>query len=328
MQSPDKKGFSRRDLFKLGGVLTGLYLLKHWGISVPGKEPETGASLFEPGWLERRNPNRPEFISGERQDGHRDYLKFMATHDPFIITVLMEAYADLIKPHSSRPSIADTFKQHVDYADKYLIPLGGTKTDSVHLSFFTMAAMYNDLFSPAEIEKYFHVKVPVVEGNEDNTFWIKDLYQHMPQVFKEDHGTEFGVDKVVHFTNFAFLVHEYWYAKQYGLMEADRIPNAAKLIADLVGDDRKNALRLSAEAQYVLEYYETIAWIDNMFHEGKVIWPPSVGFADPDVKEDFRANKLGRIVGALMARKNVSKSYLEKSINRLRDPEKLITEMS
>lgn len=321
------QGVSRRDFIKMGGIVAGLYLLRRWGISVPGKMPERGASLFEPGWLERRNPNRPEFISGEGQDGHREYLKFMATHDPFIITVLMEAYADLIKPHAKRPSIAETFEKHVWYADKHLGPLGGSKTDSVHLAFFTMASVYNDLFTPDEIAAHFYVNVPASEENRTNVFWIKDYYPHMPQVFPDDNGTEFGVDKVVHFTNFAFLVHEYWYAKQHGLEEAKRIPNAAGVVARTGKGDKKDALRLSWLAQNVLEYNETIAWLYNMWDKGVVIWPPSVGFLDPDIQGDFRANKLGRIFGALMARKNISKSYCEKTINRLRDPGKLLAEM-
>lgn len=321
---------SQRDWLKVGAVGTaslGSVALGLWGFTVPGREHETGASLFEPGWLERRNPNRPEFITGEGQDGDRNYLKFMATHDPFMTTVLMEAYADFVNPHPSRPSIADTFSQHVGYAEKLLRPLGGSTTDSVHLAFFTMAAMYNDIFTPNEVEKYFYVHVPAEEGREDYTYWLLDYYRNVPQVFREDHGIEFGVDKVFHFANFGFLVHEYWYAKANNLQEADRVPNAAHVIADNAPTDKQEAIRLAGLGQYVLESYETLNWISNMFQDGRIIWPPSIGFFDPDYPGDVRANKLGIIFAALMARRNISKTYLSKAIDRLGNPEKLVQDL-
>lgn len=314
-------------------------LANELGLYVPGDKREQAVPAFEPGWLERRQPDRPQFISdGEDLSpgkhkvdtisklGHKEYLRYMVTHDDLLIDILHDAYTDLMKPHDHRPHVTEVFRQHVKYAADRLIPLGGTVTDAAHAAFFTMAAVYSDLFNRKDILEYFDVSIPLADGDQDDTYWHLKFVDHMPVVFATDHGKESGVDKVMHFANFAFVLREYWYADYYGLAEAERVPVAATIVANAgLGDARKKADIFTLLAGFVWEGYETTAWFNDV-SKGKIVWPTSDGYLDPDVWGDLDADKLGRMFALRLAKINFSREYVNKTVREFFHPEELLKE--
>ena len=196
-----------------GGILG---LLKSWGLSVPDAEEEQQVKEFTPGWLETRNPNRPAFIQPE-MGGHKGYLRYMTMNDPLLKNILHTAFTDAVRSGSVRPSLSGAFKKHLQYAAKELANTGATLDDVAHIAFFTFAAVNSNYFTYQEIHDSFGVDVDMSGHSGNQSFLVANFPDNVPTVFSSGASEPLDADKPIHFANFAFLTHEYWYAKKYGL---------------------------------------------------------------------------------------------------------------
>jgi hypothetical protein len=324
--SPSFERIPRRTVLKALGAGIAFLVLGKWGLSVPDYQEEEAVSKFTPGWLEKRQPERPAFISSE-SGGHAEYLHFMAVNDGIINKILRQAFADLSQiTEGPRPSLATVFRTHLKYAKEALgkdVPI----SEAMHVAFFTFAAVHSTFFSHKEMRDNFGLSIDYPPGKKDDPFYMGAFENGIPVVFADDNGEEKGIDKSFHFGNFAFIAHEYWYAKRWGLQEANRIPNAARILADTAGSPEKNAERLVAIGQYVWETDETLSWIDDMFKKRAIIWPPHTGLFEPDVVNDYRANKLGVIFALSVVGDSLTEDQVLYAIDNLDYPNDVLAKV-
>lgn len=315
---------SQRDLLRAGVRVVGggaLFLaLRSLGMYVPGPEPEEAVRAFEPGWLEKRHPQRPPFIEATRV-GHKRYLRYLCLNDKDLKTDLSSAFRDLTRRKQRTPSLADMVARHIGYAADVLSGRGARVQDAVHMSFFSLAAVLSNYFSNREVRDYFGAPISVETGHEGRMFDIGDFKANLPTIFAGDGG----MDVLYHFAQSAFLEHELWYANEYGLTEAYRIPNAARFLGSFGGSAEGKADIVANLSQYVWKYYETKTWIGQMWDEGTWV-PPTTGYFGPadDRKQDFRANQLGIQYAESMNREVLDVSQVRDSVRALNTPEAII----
>lgn len=303
--------FSRRDFLKVS-TLTLISLMGGWGswwaFQVPGREFEGKIPYPNPGWLETRNPHRPQFV--ESNEGHKEYLKFMGKNDPLLNGILKTAFQDFFssaKEDNTHPLLGDAFTKHVEYARNGLIRhFSHLKTEEpsleniLHVASFTFAAVYSPYFSKRELKDDFGVEVKV-EEEDDQIWWLVAAADKVPTVFPVDQkscdrdGKDVlfrcsGVDRAVHFAEHLFLAHQYYYSLNNQLQEARRIPNAARIFAGLSRNPEEQARLLSFLGGNMWEFKETIGQDKTFDNSGRII---PTGYWDSLVTMDLRANALG-----------------------------------
>lgn len=323
---------SRRDFLEVS-ALTLISLMGGWGswwaFQVPGREFETKIPYPNPGWLETRNPQRPQFV--ESNEGHKEYLKYMGKNDPLLNKILRTAFKDFFtseKTENPHPLLGDAFTKHLEYARN------GLKSDSTHLltnepslenilhvAIFTFAAVYSPYFSKRELNEDFGVDVKVEEDN-DQIWWLSGAADKVPTVFPADPkfcdrgGKDvlfrcLGVDRAVHFAEHLFLAHQYFYSLNNQLQEARRIPNGARKIADL-GRSREQQVRLlSFLGGNMWELKETLGYDGTYDDQGNLI---PTGYWDNLVQLDLRANALGANFAILLTKPGLTEKELAKSL--------------
>ena len=295
----------------------------NWGLGVPGALEEDPMALFGAGWLETRNPGRPEFIKPEL-GGHKDYLHYMVTHDPLLIKINARAFSDLVNGKGSRPSLSESFMKHMEYAYHELKHTTAPLSEVAHVAFFTFASIHSNYFTYGDVRRTFGVTGVDESIWDSETFTIKDYEQNIPPVHIK--GSLSGIDKIMHFANFAFLTHQYQYACKHGLQEATRIPRFARAVAAMGSTPTREAELLATLGQYVWEYFETAEWKKEMREKRQYI-KPTKGFKDPDLSGDYYANKLAIVFAVALSVEPLDNEYMETVIRMLDTPEELIGEL-
>jgi hypothetical protein len=284
--------FSRRDFLKVSlaiGGLTGADWLRHWGISIPAAVDEEQRPFATPGWLETRNPDRPAFISAD-SGGHRNYVYYMTTHDSLLSGVCSRAFYDLEYRTNGRPTVEESFAQHIVYATDEMQDKDPSINDIVHVAFFSFAAVYSNFYTYGDVRHIFNVHDVHPEYDDGRDFSVYDYEQHVPLVFKDSPPRD--IDKVMHVANFGFLAHQFEYARLYGLQEAERIPRLAHAIASVGYSPEKEAEIIVFLGGIAWELYEMSVWINHMVKYQKFTVAGG-GYFDPGVGTDLQANIIG-----------------------------------
>jgi len=325
-----RESFSRADLFNFfGALIQGGFvysLITDLGFAVPDDSGERPKSAFRPGWIESQIPDRGPFIKAQAS-GHADYLRNMATH-PLLRKVFHLAFTDLVKPRvkkQKRPTLQETITAHVGYAARSLQQMYGyaSVSDVTHVMFMSLAGVHSNFFSNGDVRHQFGA--PIDFKHDDRSRFTIAPYEHnIPVVVKGDGSRGFDYDKMMHFSNFAFLTHQFWYANEYNLPEAREIPNFARIYTSFGSTPLEKAKRLAMLGQYMWETYETKRWIDGMVQQGEYV-EPVTGFADADMGGDFDSNRFGIAYACALADKNLTVSKLADSIGMLGQKESLIT---
>lgn len=283
---------SRRGFLKLTLAIGGLAAadwMRRWGISVPGSVDEEQRPFATPGWLETRNPNRPAFISAN-SGGHRDYVYYMTTQDPLLRDVCSRAFYDLEFRANGRPTVAESFTQHISYAMDEMKDKDPSINDIVHVAFFSFAALYSNFYTYGDVRHIFNVRDVHPEYDDRRDFSIYDYEEHVPLVFKDSAPRD--IDKVMHLANFGFLAHQFEYARLYGLQEAERIPRLAHAIASAGYSPEEEAEIIVFLGGVAWELYEMSVWVNDMVKHQKIVVADG-GYFDPGIGTDLQANIIG-----------------------------------
>ncbi len=307
---------STREFLKLTLAFGGLAAadwIRHWGISIPASVDEEQRPFATPGWLEARHPDRPAFISGN-SGGHRDYVYYMTTHDPLLRGVCSRAFYDLEFRANGRPTVGESFAQHISYAMDEMKDKDPSISDIVHVAFFSFAAVYSNFYTYGDMRHTFNVHDVHPEYDDKRDFSVYDYEENVPLVFKNSLPHE--IDKVMHVANFGFLAHQFEYARLYGLQEAVRIPRLAHAIASVGYTPEKEAEIIVLLGGIAWESYEMGVWINEMV-KYKRFTVAKGGYFDPGVGTDFQANIIGLNLAKELTGKRLTAESVRQAITHL-----------
>jgi len=217
-----------------------------WGLGTPEAGEEKKIPYPNPGWLETRHPDRPAFI--DTHDGHKELVRFFSLNDPLVKEVVRRGFESLHRDkYDDYPFLGDVFNEHIKHAREALADSyhkgkikGPSLTNTLHIAFLSLSATFSPYFTRDEKDKIFGVQMPGEnDGDELKSFYHSAT--NIPTVFPiyeaecskgEDKLFRcVGIDKMVHFAQFAYLTHQFLYAYQHNLQDFQRMPRAAWMYA-------------------------------------------------------------------------------------------------
>ncbi len=296
---------SRRDVLKTGweivtkGVPYGVmaYGLGRLGIDMALDVPEAAdtfkAPLYEPGWLETRNPDRPAFID-PHDFGEKKYLRHMAMHDPLLRRTHARAYKTAIQNEKNAITLKDSYWRHLIHAYEEMKTTTAHLEDVVQVSLFSFASLYSSFYSVGDIAMAFGVYDESRSPLPDTLFEASQYRGNIPDIFNHSHHND--ESKIQHFAGFAFLSYTYAHARALGLPEAKTVPRLARLVAS-VGDTpgmEGEVFALSGELKW--EQWETMRWFRRMV-DTRSYQAPNEGFFEPGFNSDMLASLMGMEFG-------------------------------
>jgi hypothetical protein len=307
-------------------VLRGVY---QWGLSVPMEtdiHSDISTEPGNPGWLERRNPDRPAFIS-PTDKGQKSYLVYMAEHDPILRATHKNAYHDLF--YNSPPkkiSLRQSFWRHIEYAYNQLKRTNANLGDVVHTAMYSFNSVNSNYYTVGEVWQNFTEWDVFHPESETGYIDIRNYSNNVADAVPEYLSP--GADKMMHFAGFAFLTYQSWYAQTHALPDADRVPNFSRLVRLLDENPQTDAQVFSGLGEVAWEFDETRSWIGEMITK-KSWMPPRKGLLEiPGVVYDALASCSGIRFAAMLTKPNLSYNELESACEALDSPESLLPEVS
>lgn len=288
-----RREITRRESFRRVGILVAAAAEGWLSLQVPCRGTDPSLEADKPGWIETSLQDRPDLISPT--GGHKEYLRYAITNNELLRDGYITAVNDLfVDTKSDRPLLGDYIAKYMQYASDALKKHGkkATVDDVTHVALYLLAAVHSNFFSVGDLKR-LGVTAPALCGmNDDETGWLLKAVKHVPRVFPED--VNCGVDKMMHFANHAFLVHQILYTRRHGLGDYKTIPNAMLWLNYLAGNSGDSlAFWVSTVGQYVWEAVETKDDVVDSVTQGTPIYPTNQGLFDDDVGGDYRANRYG-----------------------------------
>ncbi len=301
-----------------------------WGLSVPDL-PISSEGVVVPGnplWPEAAYPDRPLFINPATK-GHKEFLVYLSTHDPFLKKMHERAFSDLFFDRPlQRISLYESFSKHIQYAEKVLRHTAARPIDYVHAAMFTFASVHSNFYTVGDVWHSFGVW-DYAHPEYDSTYidigkYIKNIAMVFPQR-KDD--PKHGADTIMHFAGFGFLAFEKWYTTIHNLPDSKRIPRFATGISSVSSDPAVGSELLAAAGELAWEIDETQTWIQHMIAQKKFLTPNTGLFEFPGLGYDACASYMGAHFAMMFANPDITMKEIQNTLEILRTPEDLWPQM-